>query len=81
MLCLSIINWTEKLMQSTKECICNSGKTNFDAIEFNTNSSRIEVVCGKCHGVVCWWPISTDQTVSKTAHETQKSSAIPTRIK
>ena len=47
-------------MQWTKECICNVGKINFDAIEFSTNNSRIETVCGKCHGVICWWPISTE---------------------
>lgn len=35
------------------------GKANFDAIEFITNNLRIEIVCGKCLGVIGWWPIST----------------------
>jgi hypothetical protein len=66
-------------MQWTKECTCNSGKTNFDAIEFNTNNLRMEIVCGKCHGTICWWPISTEQVVSIAAQATkEKSLAIPT---
>jgi len=65
-------------LQWAKECICNAGKTNFDVIEFNTNSSRIEIVCGKCHGVICWWPISTEQIVPLAARGTKKFLAIPT---
>ena len=30
-------------MQWTKESTCNSKKPNFDAIEFSTNNSRIEL--------------------------------------
>jgi len=63
-------------MQWTKECKCNSGKPNFDAIEFITNTSRIEIVCGKCHDVICWWSISTEQTVPMAARGTKKSSAV-----
>jgi hypothetical protein len=51
-----------------------------DAIEFNTNNSRIELLCGKCHGVICWWPISTIQTSSLAAHGAKKSSAISTKL-
>ncbi len=51
-----ILNWT-------KECICNSDKTSFDAIEFRTNSLGIELLCTKCHGIICWWHISTEQIV------------------
>ena len=65
-------------MQWTNECICNSGKMNFDAIEFSTNSSRIALVCGECQGVICWWPISTEQFVPVVARGTEeKSLAIP----
>lgn len=66
-------------MQWTKECKCNSGKTNFDAIEFSTNNSRIEILCGKCHGVICWWPISIQHIVLPGERVTkEKSQAIPT---
>ena len=69
-------------MQWTKECICNVGKINFDAIEFSTNNSRIEIVCGKCHGVICWWPISTEQVAPFGEYRTkEKSLAIPTPTK
>ena len=68
-------------MEWIKECICNAGKTNFDAIEFSTNNSRIQIICGICHGMVCWWSISTDQIVSTAAAGTKKSSAILTRKK
>ena len=75
---MSISNETKEL-QWAKECFCNSGKTNFDAIEFSTNSSRIEIVYGKCHGTICWWPISTEQIVSIAARGTkEKSLAIQT---
>jgi hypothetical protein len=57
---------------------CNLGKPNFDSIEFHTTSSRIEIVCGKCHGVICWWPISIEQGVPMAARGTKKSSAIRT---
>ena len=66
-------------MQWVAERICNSGKPNFDQIEFSLNNSRIEIVCGKCHGTICWWPISTEQIVPVAARGTKKSSAIPTR--
>lgn len=72
-LCLSIINWLIEL-QWTKECICNSGKTSFDAIEFSTNNSRIALICGKCHGVVCWWPISTEQAAQSEERASPKIS-------
>ena len=58
-------------MQWTKECICNSGKPNFDAIEFSTNNSRIELVCGKCHSVIYWWHISTEQIPVLDEHRTK----------
>jgi hypothetical protein len=61
------------------ECNCKSGKPNFDAIEFSTNNSRIEVVCGKCRGVILWWPISTEQIAPIVAQGTKKSLAIPTK--
>jgi hypothetical protein len=48
-------------MQWTEECLCNLGKPNFDVVEFNTTRSRIELLCGKCHSMICWWPISTEQ--------------------
>jgi len=70
-------------LQWAEECVCNSGKTNFDAIQFSTSNSRIEIVCGKCHGVICWWPISTEQIVPPLdEHKTkEKTLAIPTRAK
>ena len=63
-------------MQWTDECVCNSGKPSFDAIEFSTNNSRIELVCSKCHAVICWWPISTEQIMSTAARGTKKSSKL-----
>ena len=63
-------------MEWANECNCNSGKTNFESIEFNTTNSRIEIVCGKCHGTIYWWPISTEQIVPVAARGTKKSSAI-----
>ena len=68
-------------MEWSKECVCNSGKPSFDAIEFILNSSRIKIVCGKCLGMICWWPISTQQSVPLAARGTKKSSAILTRTK
>ena len=68
----------QKKLQWTEECNCNSGKTNFDSIEFHTTSSKLEIVCGKCHGVICWWPISTEQVVPMAVRVTKKSSAIRT---
>jgi hypothetical protein len=62
------------------ESNCNSGKPSFEAIEFSTNNSKIELVCGKCHGVICWWPINTVQPASLAAYGTKKSSAIPTKL-
>jgi hypothetical protein len=54
----------------------HSGKPNFDFIEFHTAGSRIE--CGKCHGIICWWPISIEQGVPMAPHGTKKSSTIKT---
>lgn len=51
----------------------NSGQPSFKAIEFNTNNSRMEIVCGNCHGVICWWPINTEQIVPTTVRGTKKS--------
>jgi hypothetical protein len=57
--CLQIA--AKRLLEWIKECTCNSGKPNFDAIVFNTNYSRMEIVCGKCRGVICWWPLNIEQ--------------------
>lgn len=76
--CLSI-TIRQKILEWTKECVCNSGKPDFDTIEFNTNNSRMEIVCGNCQGVICWRPISTEQIVSTTVHGTQKSSMTMTK--
>ena len=65
-------------MQWTKDCVCNAGKTNFDSIEFSTNNSRIALVCGKCRGMICWWPISIEQVAPSGEHRAiEKSLAIP----
>jgi hypothetical protein len=69
-----------KILEWSKECICNSEKTCFDAIEFGTNSSRIELLCGKCNGLICWWPISTEQVFPMAARGTKKSSAVPVEM-
>jgi len=45
--------------------------TKDDAIEFCTNNSRIEIVCGKCHGMIYWWPISTEQVALLDEHRTK----------
>jgi hypothetical protein len=53
---------------------------NFDAIEFSTNSSRIQLICGKCHRMICWWPISTEHIMLPDERRPkEKSLAIPTR--
>lgn len=57
-------------------CVCNSGKPNFDSIEFIVKNSRLQVVCGKCLDIICWWPISIEQIVPVAAHGTRKLSAI-----
>jgi hypothetical protein len=41
-------------LQWTEVCISNLGKPSFEGIEFITNCSRLELVCSKCHGVICW---------------------------
>jgi hypothetical protein len=64
-------------MQWTNECFCNLGKPSFDAIGFITKNSKIEIVCNKCLGVICWWPISTEQKVLMAARGINKLSAIP----
>ena len=70
-------------MQWTEECVCNSGRPNFDLIEFSTNSSRIEILCGKCHCVICWWPISIVQVMAldKQRIKEEKSVVVHTRTK
>jgi hypothetical protein len=75
---VGLMNQTEK-MQLSEECICNSGKTNFDSIEFHTTSSRLEIVCGKCHGIICWWPISTEKILALGARGKEKSFMIPAK--
>jgi hypothetical protein len=72
----------KRILQWTKECVCNSGKPNFDAIEFSANSSKIVIVCGKCHSMMCWWPISAEQIAPPLdEHRTkQKSLANPIRV-
>jgi hypothetical protein len=67
-------------LEWVNECNCNSGKPNFDETEFGANSSRIEIACSRCHAVICWWPISTEQTAPLAAHGSKKSSAIPTKL-
>lgn len=71
--CLSI-TIGQKILQWTKECICNSGKTSFDTLEFSTNNSRIALVCVKCRGVICWWPISTEQAAPSDERDSPKIS-------
>ena len=69
-------------MQWTKEFVCSSGKPNFDSLEFSTNSSRIELLCGKCHRMICWWPISTEQIMTLDKQRSkEKSLVISTRTK
>ena len=72
----------KRILQWTKECVCNSGKPNFDAIEFSANSSKIVIVCGKCHGMTCWWPINTEEIAPPLdEHRTkEKSLANPIRV-
>jgi hypothetical protein len=62
-------------LEWANECICNSGKPNFNSIEFIVKNSKIEIICGKCLGTICWWPISTEQVVPVVARGTKKSSA------
>ena len=52
----------------------------FESIEFNTTNSRIEIVCGKCHGAICWWPISTEQIVPVAAGRIKKLSAVQVEL-
>ena len=63
-------------MEWIEECNCNSGKPSFDAIEFILNSSKLKIVCCKCLGLICWWPLSTQQVVSAAARGTRKSSKL-----
>ncbi len=79
MLCLSIDS-RQKILEWTKGCTCNSGKPNFDAIEFNTNNSRMEILCGNCSSVICWWPINTEQiaTLGESKNKV-KPLTVPTR--
>jgi hypothetical protein len=48
-----------------------------------TNNSRIEIVCGKCYGVICWWPINTEQALAPFDEQRtkEKSLVIPTPTK
>jgi hypothetical protein len=64
-------------MRRPKECDCNRAISNFRSVKFAINGSRIELECTICHGMICWWPISTEQTASLAAHGIKKSSAIP----
>ena len=68
-----------KVLQWAKDCICNAGKMCFDAIEFGTKSSRIEIICGKCRGIICWWLINTEQFMPLASCTTKKLSPIVTR--
>jgi hypothetical protein len=55
-------------------------KAKFDLMEFSTNNSKIELVCGKCHGVICWWHISTEQIPLLDQDRTKvRSLIIPTK--
>jgi hypothetical protein len=74
---LSIVKEKKKL-EWANGCVCNLGEPNFDSMEFHTTSSRIEIVCGKCLSIICWWPINTEQGVPLSAPRTKKSSAINT---
>jgi hypothetical protein len=53
-------------------------RTLYTAIEFHTFNLRIEIVCGKCLSIICWWPINTEQGIPLSARGTKKSSAIKT---
>lgn len=64
----------KRILQWTKECVCNSGKPNFDAIEFSANSSKIVIVCGKCHGMICWWPIGPEQIAPHSMNTERKKN-------
>lgn len=44
--------------------------------EFILNSSKLKVVCCKCLGLICWWPLSTQQIVSAAARRTRKYSKL-----
>ena len=71
--------WMSRKINSVLELQwVNSGNTNFDAIKFNTNNSRIEIVCGKCYNVICCCPINTEQVLVPFG-EQQKSLVIPTQ--
>ncbi|MGH9975150.1 MAG: hypothetical protein ACRD8Z_04855 [Nitrososphaeraceae archaeon] len=67
-------------MEWTKECTCNAGKPSFEAIEFNTNNSRMEIACGVCHCVICCWSINTEQIATLDENKTkEKPLTVPTR--
>ena len=57
-----------------------TGKFHFDAIEYSTNNSRMEIVCGNCRGVICWWPINIEQisTLDESKNKV-KPLTVPTR--
>jgi hypothetical protein len=42
-------------MPRTKECSCDGGMTNSNAMEFVIIGSRIELRCRKCNGMIRWW--------------------------
>jgi hypothetical protein len=42
-------------MALTKECSCDGGMTNSNAIEFVITGLRIELRCRKCNGTIRWW--------------------------
>ena len=85
--CNRMVGWwhifTEKIVPLKRTKVGRRTQSNAltSLIEFSTNKSRIELFCGKCHGVICWWPIRTEQNRVDSAHETKKSLAIPTRTK
>ncbi len=46
-------------------------RTLYTAIEFHTFNLRIEIVCGKCLSIICWWPINTEQGIPLSARGTK----------
>ncbi|MGH9924424.1 MAG: hypothetical protein ACRD5B_03510 [Nitrososphaeraceae archaeon] len=42
-------------MALTKECSCDGGMTNSNAMEFVITGLRIELRCRKCNGMIRWW--------------------------
>jgi len=42
-------------MALTKECSCDGGMTNSNAMEFVITGSKIELQCRICNGTIKWW--------------------------